>query len=121
MMQKKTVLIVDDNKNFVGRMAGMLTEYAAAHEVMAAHSAAEAGEKINRFNPDVVLLDINLPDRSGIQLLKELRANADYRKVIMLTNYSYDYYRHQCRELGVEHFLDKSNDFNTVPGILAAC
>jgi DNA-binding NarL/FixJ family response regulator len=121
MRQKKTVLIVDDNKNFVARMTGMLTEHSPANEVVAAHSVAEAGEKITCCNPDVVLLDINLPDKSGIQFLKDLRAKADHRKVIMLTNYSYDYYRHQCHELGVEYFLDKSNDFNAVPGILAAC
>lgn len=69
---------------------------------------------------DILLLDINMPGKSGIELLRNIRAQATVSEVVMLTNHSEDYYREQCRELGAKYFLDKSNDFLQVPEIVNA-
>ena len=69
---------------------------------------------------DILLLDINMPGKSGIELLRNIRAQTTVSEVVMLTNHSEDYYREQCRELGAKYFLDKSNDFLQVPEIVNA-
>ncbi|MFZ8469327.1 response regulator, partial [Staphylococcus aureus] len=62
--------------------------------------------------PDIVILDINLPDFSGIEVLKKIREKHKVKPVIiMLTNNTISDYRLACLELGANYFLDKSKDF----------
>jgi DNA-binding NarL/FixJ family response regulator len=65
------------------------------------------------------LLDINLPGKNGIELLKLFKASKKNTEVIMITNHADAYYRQQCLELGAEIFLDKSHDFMLLPGIIS--
>ena len=67
---------------------------------------------------DILLLDINMPGKSGIDLLRNNREQLAFSEVIMLTNHAEAYYREQCMELGARYFLDKSNDFLQVPEIV---
>lgn len=114
----KTVLIVDDNMNFVDRMIGLLDETKSIENIIVASGFDEARRVLAHEEPEVALLDINLPGKNGIELLKLIRANQKPCEVIMITNHADDYYRQQCFDLGAKHFLDKSNDFAQVPGII---
>ncbi|HQW23997.1 MAG TPA: response regulator, partial [Bacteroidia bacterium] len=67
--------------------------------------------------PDVIILDIKIPGKSGVEVLPELKTKS-YAKVIMLTNYSDAYYKNLCMKLGAEYFLDKSNEFEKINEIL---
>ncbi len=69
---------------------------------------------------DIILLDINMPGKNGIELLRYIKATQAAAEVVMLTNHSETYYREQCGELGARYFLDKSNDFLQVPDIVNA-
>ena len=117
------VLVVDDETDvkdlFLQRFrkeikAGLIT-------TVFAHSASDAMDMlIERVPTDVMLIlsDINMPGKSGINLLKDIR-NADWPgKVIMLTNSSETFYRQRCLHLGASFFLDKTADFEKVPLIL---
>lgn len=118
MKNGQVILMVDDNLNFVDRMILLLKE---AEIVCTTHTASnydEARKILAEINPDIVLLDINLPGKSGIDLLKVIKKNSAACEVIMITNHADDYYREQCYELGAKYFLDKSNDFAQVPGII---
>lgn len=112
------VLMVDDNMLFIERMVTMLDEIARPNDITIASDYNEAVRFIKEEIPDVVLLDINLPGKSGIEILKLIRSTGNECKVIMLTNHADDYYREQCREYGADFFLDKSNDFAKVPDII---
>ncbi len=118
MPRKLTILIVDDNMNFVDRMINLLEEADNIGYINVSGNYDEARRLLVSEDPDVVLLDINLPGKSGIELLKLIRENKQECEVIMITNHADDYYRQQCRDLGARHFLDKSNDFGLVPGII---
>ena len=118
-MQKNIViLIVDDNLNFVDRMINLLEDISRGRNIITASNYDEARRLLATENPDVVLLDINLPGKNGIELLKLIRQKNKRCEVIMITNHADDYYRQQCQELGAKHFLDKSNDFGLVPDII---
>jgi len=114
-----SVLIVDDNAGFVQRMKGLLIEL---DNIVSIHSAGDyddAVKQLDRNKQDMVLLDINLPGKSGISLLKKIKERDWACKVIMLSNNSGKYYKEKCKRLGALHFLDKTAEFDLVPSILA--
>ena len=112
------LLIVDDNMNFVDRMIGLLEDTVNIGHIQVASNYDDARRLLATEKPDIVLLDINLPGKNGIELLKHISQNNKQCEVIMITNHAGDYYRQQCRELGAKYFLDKSNDFGLVPDII---
>jgi DNA-binding NarL/FixJ family response regulator len=112
------ILIVDDNMNFVDRMISLLEDTQKISNISVASNYDEARRLLASENPDVVLLDINLPGKNGIELLRLIRQNNSKCEVVMITNHADNYYKEQCHELGAKYFLDKSNDFGLVPGII---
>ena len=102
---------------FVERMIGLLDEVKNIGYINVASDYDEANRYLDE-KPDIVLLDINLPGKNGISLLKKIKSSNGECRVIMITNHADDYYRQQCKDLGADHFLDKSNDFAKVPGII---
>ena len=113
------ILIVDDNLNFVDRMISLLEESGHVSDISVASNYDEARKLLSSEQPDIVLLDINLPGKNGIELLKQIRLNNQQCEVIMITNHADEYYRQQCKDLGAKHFLDKSNDFAMVPSLIS--
>ncbi|HTI92918.1 MAG TPA: response regulator transcription factor [Puia sp.] len=119
---KKTVLIVDDSLLIMERMIPILEEIDNISFVVQAGSFREAVEVLRTLNPDMVLLDINLPDKSGIDLLHFIRAKQMEITVLMITNQTDSYYMEICHKLGAKYFLDKSKDIDLISGVLAtAC
>lgn len=118
-MKKDTViLIVDDNLNFIDRMIGLLQETDSPRQIYSANNYDEARRFLADILPDIILLDINLPGKNGIEILKLIRSENTFSTVLMLTNHADAYYRQQCMELGADYFLDKSEDFGLVPDIV---
>ena len=118
MKKNLLILVVDDNLNFVDRMISLLEEIEQIGQISTATNYDEAHNKFVTESPDIVLLDINMPGKNGIELLKSIKKNNSVCEVIMLTNHADEYYRLQCLELGANNFLDKSNEFHRVPGII---
>jgi DNA-binding NarL/FixJ family response regulator len=116
--KKLVVLIVDDNMRFVERMINILDGISNIQNVNVANEYQEACRCIADEKPDLLLLDINLPGKNGIEILKKVREKDKVCRVIMLTNHADEYYRQLCNELGADHFLDKSHDFCKVPAII---
>jgi len=113
-----SILIVDDNPGFVKRMKALLD---GLNNVESIHSAADYDEaviQLDRNKQDTVLLDINLPGKSGISLLKKIKEEDSSCKVIMISNHSEGYYKEECKKLGALHFLDKTTEFDLVFSIL---
>lgn len=69
-------LIVDDDFRVAGVHAGFVAEVTGFEVIGVAHSGAEARVRARELDPDLVLLDIYLPDQSGLALLAELNTDA---------------------------------------------
>ena len=69
------VLVVDDDADFVRLITRMLNQSAQRYQVFTAYSAREGLSQIERYRPDLVLMDIGLPDMNGLKLLEQIRAN----------------------------------------------
>ena len=113
------VLIIDDNKNFANRIVAMLKELDTVGNIEVALSYEEGHRLFMEQQPRIVLLDINLPGKSGIELLKLIKQSEYNCEVIMITNHSGSFYRQLCTDLGAGYFLDKTHDFDLVPGIIS--
>ena len=83
-----------------------------------AHNAQDAIASISEAKPDVVILDIRLPGKSGIDVLKDIRDKKLPIRVIMLTNYPYPQYRKKCEELGADYFFDKVTEIEEIPKVI---
>ena len=112
------VLIVDDSKIVCNGLQQMLTNIADVEIVGQAHNAQDAIQSISEAKPDVVILDIRMPGKSGIEVLKDIRNKKLPIRVIMLTNYPYPQYRKKCEELGADYFFDKVTEIEEIPKVI---
>lgn len=115
-----TILIVDNAPLVVDRLFDMLSELKIVNELMSANSYDNAIEKIQIKHPHFVLLDIQLPGKNGIELLSFIKQYYPEIITIMLTNTTSNYYKDLCNSMGVHYFIDKSTEFEKVPGIIAS-
>ena len=83
MRKKPLVLIVDDNISFTNRMTDLLEESGNAGYISVAGNFKEGYRLFFEQKPELVLLDINLPDKSGIELLKEIMKSKNKCEVII--------------------------------------
>ena len=102
------VMIVDDSTLLQSRLTNALKEMDENLNISQAGSCKEALHMFSRFKPDMVILDIALPDGSGINLLQRFKNDAPAVHVVMLTNFPTDEFKKNCMELGADYFFDKS-------------
>jgi response regulator of citrate/malate metabolism len=115
------VLIVDDDyrvaqvhADFVGRMSGMRV-------VGLAHTAAAALDAVRKHRPDLVLLDIYLPDASGLEVLQRLRGAGPHPPDVLLLTAARDMPTvRRAMRAGALHYLIKPVDFGTLHQRLTA-
>ena len=116
------VITVDDSLIIADRLREILAEIEQVEFIGNAATISSAIGLIQQQTPDVVILDINLeldtPPANGISLLIFLRKQFADLKIIMLTNLTHPQYRDTCLLLGADYFLDKTNDFESIPGLL---
>ena len=107
--------IADDSLVVRERLVTMLDELAGIEIVGQAETVAEAISTIGKLQPNVVILDIRMPDGSGIDVLQTIKQDEPAPVVIVLTNYPYPAYRQKCLQAGADFFLDKSTEFDQIP------
>ena len=108
------VYIVDDSQMMRQRLMELISDVAGAEVVGQSADAFEALNSIRKAHSDVVILDIRLPGRSGIDLLKEIKKDPAAPIVIMVTNYAYHQYRQGCMTAGADYFYSKINEFEMI-------
>ena len=99
------VLIVDDEREFAEALGKSLQ--ALGHDTVLAYSGAEGLLKAKASPPDALLLDINMPDITGLDLLPDLRRNAPGLSVVMITGQASPKSAVTAMKLGAEDYLEK--------------
>ena len=112
------VFIADDSEIVRERLKDMLSELTEIEIIGQAQDGIEATSSIRKLKPDVVILDIRMPNGSGIQVLQNIKKDKQAPIVIILTNYPYPQYRKRCMEVGADFFFDKSTEFEKIPEVL---
>ncbi len=109
-VSEKPILIIEDETLFARAVAKSLKN--AGHDAVIATSLAAGREKITSINPHLVLLDLRLPDGSGLELLGELRAIANDVPVIVVTAFGEVADAVRAMKLGAADYLKKPVDLN---------
>src|SRR5215470_5338870 len=110
--QQITVLLVDDDDVFRKRLCRALRERGwDAHEAGNAPSALDLAAKIS---PDLVLLDLKMPDTSGLSLIEDIKKLDSTISVVMLTGYGSIATAMQALKLGADHYLSKPVDADQI-------
>jgi CheY-like chemotaxis protein len=106
-MKAQTLLVVDDNVEFVH----VLGEYFKSRgwKVIPAGSELECWQQLKSGKPDVILLDMLLPDAHGLQIAQCLRADAAYRHIpiLAMTGLHSPAVRGECFEAGCNDVIVK--------------
>jgi DNA-binding NarL/FixJ family response regulator len=85
--QQLRLLVVDDHEVVRQGLVAMLERRPNFQVVAEASTAAESLEMARRFQPDLVVMDVRLPDGSGIEACREIRAEMPDTRVVILTSY----------------------------------
>ena len=92
-------------------VVSQLNELNGIEIVGQAGSVEEAISALRQFKPDIMTLDMRLPDGSGLDILRLIQREGLSTAVIILTSYPYPQYEVRARAAGAYAFLNKARDF----------
>lgn len=113
-----TILIADDFAPIRATLKRMLEPLTGVTTVIEAADGIEAEQMIKKYTPDIVVLDIQMPGKTGVDLLRDIGPDLRQTRIIILTNFATPELRAQFFELGADHVLDKTMEFHQVIEII---
>lgn len=113
------LFIVEDSIPVRERLVRTIEDLPGLAIVGTAEDVPAAIEGLTSFPPDALILDLQLPSGSGLQVLRAIRERLPRLRVIVMTNFAAEPYRRASLAAGAEVFLDKSADFDRVRDILS--
>src|SRR6266498_4065417 len=108
---RKRILVVDDDPQILSGLEALLSD---DWEVRTASNGKDAITTFADFSPDVVLLDVQLPDFSGIDLLHQFKMYSETASVIMMSGAGSLERVVESMKLGADTFLQKPFNFDTL-------
>ena len=113
------LLIADDSSIMRKLIKNQIEIFEMVNIVGEAVNGVMALEMFKEYNPDMVILDLHMPDLNGIEVLKEIKRISPKTVVCILTNYPYPQYKKKSLALGADYFLNKNEDFEKINNIIA--
>ncbi len=107
-MKPIRVLLVDDSPVFLNSVACFLSTDPAIQVVGRALSGRGALEQVSSLQPELVLMDLSMPEMSGLEATRLIKAQPDAPRVVILTLYDYPPYRAACQAVGADGFVSKA-------------
>ena len=111
------VFIADDSDAVRERLHELVSDVEDVTVIGEASDGGQALEGIEDFRPDVVILDIRMPQTNGFDVLERLQGRGS-PTVIVLTAFAYRQYREKCLETGASYFFDKATEFERIADVL---
>mgnify|MGYP001150000211 FL=1 len=109
-MEKIRVMIADDH-SLIREGLKQLLEFDGSIEIVGeASNGVECLEKLNESNPEVLLLDINMPEKNGIEVLKQMKEDQSKIKVLILTVHNEMNYLMKAVDIGVDGYILKDSE-----------
>lgn len=118
MSKPLLIFLAEDNRGDAFLVREALTEYGLEHQLILAEDGDEAAKLLDEFGkttpcPDVILLDLNLPKRDGVEVLNQFRERTDCHGVPVIVITSSDSPRDRARtaELEANYYFRKPSEF----------
>ncbi len=103
------VCIADDSSLLDERLVAMLAEYQEIEITGHAADVRTANRSIRDLKPHVVILDLNMPEGNGIEVLRNIKREIPMTIVVILTIYAHPQYQKRCLEARADSLLDNWN------------
>jgi len=103
------VLLVDDFDGFRHSLRSFLRSQPGFEVVGEATDGNEAIEKAEQLRPDLVLMDLEMPNKDGFDATREIKCRLPETRVVVLSMHSSDVYRRAAREFHADDFIDKNS------------
>jgi DNA-binding NarL/FixJ family response regulator len=113
------LFIVEDSIPVRDRLVRTIEDLPGLEIVGTAEDVPAAITGLTDRHPDALILDLQLPSGSGLQVLRAVREKLPKLRVIVMTNFAAEPYRKAAMAAGAEVFLDKSAEFGRVRDILS--
>lgn len=113
------MLIVEDNAMMRAALVQFLTLEFPGHSILEAEDGAGALEAMRRCRPQLVLMDIALPDANGLELTAEIKRAFPATTVIIVTQYDGAQYRAHARSAGAFGYITKERIYQELGPLLA--
>ncbi len=115
---QRRILIVDDNRDAADALAELMRDF--GHDVSTAHDGRSALASATTHRPELVLLDISMPEMDGFEVARRLREEVGLRDAILvaLSGYGGDRHRRRSREAGFDHHVTKPIDASKLEELL---
>jgi DNA-binding response OmpR family regulator len=109
MSRKKTILIVDDCKELAKFVCKIIKETVPAYRIISVYTGADAIKTIDEVSPELVVLDISLPDITGYEICETLRNNEKTKdiKILSISGETHKETKQKILESGADEFLEK--------------
>jgi DNA-binding response OmpR family regulator len=112
MSKRNKILIVDDEVGIIDEIRDFLSE--EGYDVRTADTVKDGISLLTTFQPDVLIVDMKLPDASGIDVLRVCRAQLPNTKTMVVTGYVDQKVMDEAENLGRDMFLQKPFDLMTL-------
>lgn len=113
---EKSILIVEDEEDAAFLLESYLKRNGYAVAVV--NNLKGAYSLFPEFKPDIILLDLNLPDGSGFEFLKFINEAGSACRVIINSAFDDSEERERARKMGAAEFLSKPTDFQKINSVL---
>ena len=113
------VLIIDDEVDICKLVAGYLGK--RGYEVKFAHNLKRGGELLQEFTPEIIFLDLNLPDGTGLSLVPDIRKNLPDACIIVISAYDNFKDEKRLKKEIVDYFIAKPFNLELVTEAIRSC
>ena len=103
------ILLVEDNDVFRKVFLESLLQRFPDYLYEEVKDGNDVFRKVSEFYPDIIFMDINLPNKNGLELTYEIKKENPGILIIIVSNYDFPEYRMKAEEIGADYFLSKSS------------
>ena len=109
-----TILIIEDNDIFFDLLQSMLEE----HDCFLAQKKDQAIDLFNSLNPDIVFIDVSLPERDGFDILKSIQEIQPSIFAVMLTSSNLERDMKEAQSLGIKAYIKKPFKYEDIHAVI---
>ncbi len=116
--KRRTIVIADDQNIFAEGTKQLLENKMNVAVVQIVKKGNLVKNALQKLNPDVLLLDLNMPDKTGFEVLEEIRSDFKNLIIIILTTYKSNEMIQKAKKLGANAFLSKDVSTNELENVI---
>jgi DNA-binding NtrC family response regulator len=116
MKRRQTILVVDDEPKVLGLFERILSK--ERYTLLTVNNGKEALELVRRKRPDLIILDLKMPDMNGIETLRRINRLSENTEVIIITGYGSMETVRAAMRLGVYDYITKPFDINYIKALV---